>query len=256
MECSGQADSSDDEMEQHQQRKQQEFVTNAQGFDLHLSRRSKSGYKGVYVCRYGGGHCFEARVGLRGLNKSSTAPALSNGTARLGYFATAVEAAVAYAKAVASAPTPPTPSPSLERKRLAPDARVHAERLRKKTQRLGHDDKWGHRKEADDAGKAGEVEGEVEEQEMEGEEEGEALVAEGGGGVVAAAAAAAEEEEVPLNLPLTVQKLKRFFSSEAQSIAGFKPALERMEMEAYGAVKTGALDLRVRSLSLEFSAGL
>jgi len=61
--------------------------------------------------------------------------------------------------------------------------------------------------------------------------------------------AAALEE--PLNLPGTVHKLKPFFSAEVQSIAGFKPALEQMEVETYGAVKTGALHLRVRSLSLE-----
>ena len=67
---------------------------------------------------------------------------------------------------------------------------------------------------------------------------------------VAAAAAAAEQEE-PLNLPGTVHNLKRFFSAEVQSIAGFKPALEQMEVETYGAVKTGALHVRVRSLSLE-----
>ena len=48
----------------------------------------------------------------------------------------------------------------------------------------------------------------------------------------------------------------RLFANDVQSTAGFKPALEQMEVEAYGAVKMGALDLRVRSLSLEFSAGL
>jgi len=62
---------------------------------------------------------------------------------------------------------------------------------------------------------------------------------------VAAAAAAAEQEE-PLNLPGTVHNLKRFFSAEV-----IRPALEQMEVETYGAVKTGALHVRVRSLSLE-----
>ena len=55
----------------------------------------------------------------------------------------------------------------------------------------------------------------------------------------------------PFDLPRTVHKLKRFFSNDVQSIAGFKPALEQMEVETYGAVKTGALHVRVRSLSLE-----
>jgi len=59
------------------------------------------------------------------------------------------------------------------------------------------------------------------------------------------------KKKKPFDLPRTVHKLKRFFSNDVQSIAGFKPALEQMEVETYGAVKTGALHVRVRSLSLE-----
>ena len=55
----------------------------------------------------------------------------------------------------------------------------------------------------------------------------------------------------PFDLPTTVQKLKLYFPSAA-STAGVKPALEQMEREIYGEVKVGALNVRVRALSLEF----
>ena len=80
---------------------------------------------------------------------------------------------------------------------------------------------------------------------VEGEAEGEAEEeAEG-------EAATAEDMVEPFDLPSTVQKLKLYFPSAA-STAGVKPALEQMEREIYGEVKVGALNVRVRALSLEF----
>ena len=64
-------------------------------------------------------------------------------------------------------------------------------------------------------------------------------------------AATAEDMVEPFDLPSTVQKLKLYFPSAA-STAGVKPALEQMEREIYGEVKVGALNVRVRALSLEF----
>ena len=57
-----------------------------------------------------------------------------------------------------------------------------------------------------------------------------------------------ETQEEPFNLPRTVHQLKRFFSNDVQSTAGFKPALEQMEVEAYGQVKAGDVPSRVRQL--------
>ena len=174
-----------------QQQQQQPVVTKAQGFDLHLSDRSNSGYKHVYAGKPSRkGRRFEAKVRRSG-----------GGVEHLGYFATAVEAAVAYAKAVAPATTPPTlpdRSPSLGRKRFRPDARTYEEglpptRSRRLVQRLGHNDDWGHRRVGGEGASGGGGEradrcsggGAGEEERGSADATaaaGEALVAEGGGG--------------------------------------------------------------------------
>ena len=65
-----------------------------------------------------------------------------------------------------------------------------------------------------------------------------------------------ETQEEPFNLTRTVHQLKRFFSNDVQSTAGFKPALEQMEVEAYGQVKAGDVPSRVRALSLDLGEPL
>ena len=71
--------------------------TEAEGFALHMSDRSGTGYRGVKTTTSGK---FEARYG----NKSE----------HLGTFDTAVEAAVAYARYAATGELPPQPPPQVE----------------------------------------------------------------------------------------------------------------------------------------------
>ena len=80
-------------------------ATEAEGLHLHLSSRSSTGYK--CVCRHSSGR-FEAKRSMAGRLVS------------LGYFDTAVEAAVAVARAVGEyqPPAPPTVAAEAEGLRL------------------------------------------------------------------------------------------------------------------------------------------
>ena len=88
-----------------------EVVEEAEGLRLHLSSRSQSGYKGVYFCNSLSHRMRPWKADLWGKGKPQ----------HLGFFSSAVEAAVAYARAAAtgasgqpsnSAAAPPAPPPA------------------------------------------------------------------------------------------------------------------------------------------------
>ena len=78
-----------------------EVVEFAEGLRLHLSSRSNSGYKGVFRDKYGGEYVAYIQK-RRADNIFGPSPATNK---QLGRYATAVEAAVAYAKHVGEAPS-------------------------------------------------------------------------------------------------------------------------------------------------------
>jgi len=91
---------------------QAEVVEEAEGLRLHLSSRTASGYKGVYFCNSLSHHMRPWKADLWGKGKPQ----------HLGFFSSAVEAAVAYARAAAtgasgqpsnSAAAPPAPPPAI-----------------------------------------------------------------------------------------------------------------------------------------------
>ena len=96
---------------------EQAMVTEVDGLQLHLSPSSHTGYKGVGKQNSGPGKQYQAHLG-HGAGSS------------LGYFSTAVEAAVAYAKRVkelrgSKAPAPKAPAPISD---AVPEKRSHHKR--------------------------------------------------------------------------------------------------------------------------------
>jgi len=120
VECAGQADSSDDEMEieADEAAEAEEAaapavveaeaagaaapVAEAEGLRLHLSSSSSTGYKGVSKGERGNSGRFRAQTYTGGE------------TCHLGFFDTAVEAAVAYARAVGEYQPQPPPTVATE----------------------------------------------------------------------------------------------------------------------------------------------